>query len=129
MKQTYLAHSKRHFYQRPREKQAPRFGRTSFLGDPRDSSERKARQGRIQYGHCGQKLARPCPEEWKKRKKTCLPVRGDASRLDATIGSRRHPHAAPPTCSETGAPWTTLGGEFQTCLDFLVNYYESRCSS
>jgi len=48
MKQTYLAHSKRHFYQRPREKQAPRFGRTSFLGDPRDSSERKARQGRIE---------------------------------------------------------------------------------
>src|SRR5271165_383486 len=34
MKQTYLAHSKRHFYQRPREKQAPRFGRTSFSETP-----------------------------------------------------------------------------------------------
>src|SRR5271157_4206431 len=31
-----------------------------------DSSERKAPQGRIQYGHCGRKFTRPCPEEKKR---------------------------------------------------------------
>src|SRR5271165_5303764 len=39
------------------------------------------------------------------------------------------PHDAPATCSETGAPWTTLRWRISNLSCVLVNYYESRCSS
>src|SRR5271166_6520039 len=104
MKQTYLAHSKRHFYQRPREKQAPRFGRTSFSETPATAVSEKLVRAEFNTDT----VARNSLDRVQKRKnvlagsRRCFQIRCDDRYSSAP------PCCAPPTGSEAGAPETTV---------------------